>query len=120
MATSPSKMHQKIRWITGASVLPPAVMVSITSEPESDEVTKKTITSVMPMNEVIAVERQRLEHHEERQLGHVGAPLGHAGVAIVDELPDRGAAEGGHPQDRDRGRDEQHADDELAHRAAAR
>jgi hypothetical protein len=55
MATRPSKLHQKMRWTTGASVLPPAVIVSMTSEPESDEVTKKTITSVMPMNDVIAV-----------------------------------------------------------------
>jgi hypothetical protein len=39
---------------TGASVLPPAVMVSITSDPESDEVTKNTITRTMPMNDVMA------------------------------------------------------------------
>ena len=41
MATSPSKVHQNTRCGTGASILPPAVIVSITSEPESDEVTKK-------------------------------------------------------------------------------
>ena len=48
-ATSPSKIAQKTRWGMGASTLPPAVMVSITSEPESDEVTKNTITRMMPM-----------------------------------------------------------------------
>ena len=55
MATSPSKVHQKTRCGTGASILPPAVIVSITSEPESDEVTKNTITRMMPIVEVIAV-----------------------------------------------------------------
>ena len=53
MATRPSKQAQNTRCGTGASILPPAVIVSITSEPESDEVTKNTITSTMAMNEVI-------------------------------------------------------------------
>ena len=51
-ATSPSKVHQKTLCATGASVLPPAVIVSITSEPESDEVTKNTITKMMPNKDV--------------------------------------------------------------------
>jgi actin-related protein len=46
-------VHQNTRCGTGASTLPPAVIVSITSEPESDEVTKNTITRTMAMNEVI-------------------------------------------------------------------
>jgi hypothetical protein len=41
MAISPLSVHQNTRWVTGASILPPAVMVSMTSEPESDYVTKK-------------------------------------------------------------------------------
>src|SRR6056297_1774160 len=55
IATSPSKVHQNTRCGTGASTLPPAVMVSITSEPESEEVTKNTTTSTMPTKEVISV-----------------------------------------------------------------
>ena len=54
IATAPSKVHQKIRCGSGASTLPPAVIVSITSEPESDDVTKKTMTRMMPSVEVIA------------------------------------------------------------------
>ncbi len=53
IATAPSKIAQNTRCGTGASTLPPAVMVSITSEPESDEVTKNTTTRMIPMNEVI-------------------------------------------------------------------
>ena len=52
MATIPSNAHQKTRCATGVSSLPPAVIVSITSDPESDDVTKKITTSTMPMNEV--------------------------------------------------------------------
>ena len=55
MATAPSKLAQNIRWITGALVFPPAAIVSITSDPESDEVMKNTSTSTIPMNDVIAV-----------------------------------------------------------------
>ena len=39
IATNPSKMHQNTRCGFGASTLPPAVIVSITSEPVSEEVT---------------------------------------------------------------------------------
>ena len=53
IATSPSKVAQNTRCATGASTLPPAVIVSITSEPESDEVTKNTSTSTMPISEVM-------------------------------------------------------------------
>ena len=45
MATMPASRHQNTRCCTGASILPPAVMVSITSEPESAEVTKKIVIS---------------------------------------------------------------------------
>jgi hypothetical protein len=48
----PSKIAQNTRCATGASTWPPAVMVSITSEPESEEVTKNTITSTIARNEV--------------------------------------------------------------------
>ena len=48
----PSNAHQNTRCTTGASSLPPAVMVSTTSEPESDEVTKKITTSTMAMHDV--------------------------------------------------------------------
>ena len=41
MATSPSSTHQNRHRPTGTLKLPPAVMVATTSEPESDEVTKK-------------------------------------------------------------------------------
>lgn len=37
-------MAQKIGWDIGASILSPAVMLSITSDPESDEVMKNTST----------------------------------------------------------------------------
>ena len=83
MATAPSKMHQNTRCGTGASTLPPAVIVSITSEPESDEVTKNTTTSTMPMNEVIVAKRQLLEHLEQLQLQR---RILRRGVAIADHL----------------------------------
>ena len=41
IATNPSIKHQKTRWGNGASDFPPAAMMSITREPESDEVMKK-------------------------------------------------------------------------------
>ena len=53
MATAPSKMHQNTRCGVGDSTFPPAVMVSMTSEPESEDVTKKMMTSTMPMKDVI-------------------------------------------------------------------
>ena len=46
---------QNTRWGTGASSLPPAVMESITSDPESEEVMKNTSTSTIARKEVIAV-----------------------------------------------------------------
>src|SRR5690606_21941510 len=52
MATRPSNTAQNTRCAIGASTLPPAVMVSITSDPESDEVQKKTITRMIPTIEV--------------------------------------------------------------------
>ncbi len=51
----PSMNAQNTRCALGASTLPPAVMVSITSEPESEDVTKNTITSTMPTKDVIWV-----------------------------------------------------------------
>ena len=53
MATSPSKTHQNTRWAIGVSSLPPAVMVSMTSDPESEEVTKNTTTNTRPMNDAV-------------------------------------------------------------------
>ena len=55
IATKPSKVHQNTRCGVGASILPPAAIVSITNEPESDEVTKKTITRIMPISDVMPV-----------------------------------------------------------------
>ncbi len=45
--------------------LPPAVMVSMTSEPESDDVTKNTITSTIPIREVSPGQRHWLQHPEQ-------------------------------------------------------
>lgn len=55
IATSPSNVAQNTRCGVGALTSPPALMVSITNDPESDEVTKNTMTSTMPIKEVIAV-----------------------------------------------------------------
>ena len=44
-------LAQKMRWGTGACSLPPAVMESTTSEPESDEVTKKTMSRTIATSE---------------------------------------------------------------------
>ena len=46
IANRPSSVHQNTRWITGASILPPPVMVSMTSEPELGDVTKKIIKAI--------------------------------------------------------------------------
>ena len=48
MAIAPSIIAQKALCRIGVSTLPPAVILSITKEPESDEVTKKTNTRIMP------------------------------------------------------------------------
>lgn len=53
IAIAPSMIAQNTRCGLGASTLPPAVIESMTNEPESDEVTKKMITSTIAMNEVI-------------------------------------------------------------------
>src|SRR5690554_4376386 len=55
IAMAPSRMAQKIRWEVGAFTLPPEVMLSITNEPESDEVIKNTSTSTMAMRDVSSV-----------------------------------------------------------------
>mgnify|MGYP007130079282 CR=1 FL=1 len=54
MASTPSTIAQNTRWPTGALILPPAVMASITSEPESEDVMKNMMTSTTPMKEVMA------------------------------------------------------------------
>ena len=51
-ATTPSVTAQKIRCHTGGSSLPPEVMMSITSEPESDEVTKKVIINKVATSDI--------------------------------------------------------------------
>ena len=56
IATAPSKQAQNTRCGTGASTLPPAVMVSMTNEPESDEVTKNTMTKTMAITEVMLLQ----------------------------------------------------------------
>src|SRR5690554_836554 len=53
MATTPSKVHQNTRCGVGALTFPPAAMVSITKEPESDDVIKNTTTKRKAMNDVI-------------------------------------------------------------------
>src|SRR5690606_1542961 len=52
MATSPSIVHQKTRCMVVVSVSPPAAIVSTTSEPESEDVTKNTVTRITAMVEV--------------------------------------------------------------------
>ncbi len=68
---------------TGASTLPPAVIVSITSEPESDEVTKNTITSTMPTKRGDLRQRQSVQHREQlqRQVGVL-----HGAIAVAHHL----------------------------------
>ena len=51
-ATTPSVTAQKIRCHTGGSSLPPEVIMSITSEPESDEVTKKVIINKVATSDI--------------------------------------------------------------------
>ena len=51
MATAPSRLHQNTRWATGGSSFPPADVMSMTSEPESDDVTKKIIRRTTLANE---------------------------------------------------------------------
>ena len=41
IATRPSATAQNIRWIVGGLVCPPEVIISMTNEAESEEVTKK-------------------------------------------------------------------------------
>ena len=52
-AIAPSTVAQNIRWGTGASILPPAVIESITNDPESDEVIKNTSTRTIAINDQI-------------------------------------------------------------------
>ncbi len=52
-ATTPSVRAQNTRCATGGSRFPPAVMMSITNEPESEDVTKKTNTRTILSIDVI-------------------------------------------------------------------
>ena len=54
IATAPSIKAHKIRCPTGAFSFPPEVMLSITREPLSDEVTKNTETIKIPIKLVTA------------------------------------------------------------------
>ena len=74
--------------------MPPAVMVSMTREPESDDVTKRTITRTMPTNEVMPA-RGRLpsmvnSFSSNRRVGD--------GLHSVVDQGDRGTAKRGHPR----------------------
>ena len=51
-AITPSIAAQNILCGTGTSTLPPAVILSMTKEPESDEVTKKINTKTIAKKEV--------------------------------------------------------------------
>ncbi len=51
-ATAPSRTAQKSLWSFGGSGFPPAVMMSMTIEPESEEVTKKVIITSTVIAEV--------------------------------------------------------------------
>src|SRR6218665_121275 len=51
-ATTPSSNAQKRRERTGGLGSPPEVMMSMTMEPESEEVTKKVMTTTMPRKQV--------------------------------------------------------------------
>src|SRR5690606_4245501 len=53
-ATMPSTTAQNTRCHTGESSWPPLVSMSTTSEPESDEVTKKVITSKVATSDITA------------------------------------------------------------------
>ena len=52
-AMTPSVLAQKLRCGTSGSSLPPDVMLSITSEPESDDVMKKISTGAMAKHDVM-------------------------------------------------------------------
>ena len=54
-ATAPSDTAQKIRCQTGGFSAPPELIISITNEPESDEVTKKVTISIVARAEVTVV-----------------------------------------------------------------
>lgn len=55
MATPPSRVHQNTRCEAGASSFPPADVISITSEAESDEVIKKITRRTTLTKEMICV-----------------------------------------------------------------
>jgi hypothetical protein len=92
IATKPSKIAQNTRCGTGASTLPPAVIVSMTKGPESEDVTKETTTRTMPRKDVIAASG-RLEHDEQLQFESC---IGDA-RALFDDLIELYRTEGRHP-----------------------
>ena len=55
-ATTPSEIAQKTLCQVGGFGLPPEVIMSITNEPESDDVTKKVITNSVANNETIVAQ----------------------------------------------------------------
>ena len=63
-ATRPSMLAQKMRCATGACSLPPAVIVSMTSDPESEDVIKKISSRITANAETICCHRQIIEHME--------------------------------------------------------
>ena len=54
-ATTPSRTAQKNRCQSGGVSAPPDASVAFTSEPESDEVTKKVVTRMIASTEVMAL-----------------------------------------------------------------
>ena len=58
-AITPSVEAQNTRCQTGVSVRPPADSESITSEPESEDVTKKVMINITVMNETTSVSGRR-------------------------------------------------------------
>ena len=121
IATNPSALHQKTRCTAGASNLPPAVIVSTTSEPESEEVTKKMISRTILTNEASCVNGSCSKHFEEGDfIGPSCNPFHHASVAIGEKLVDGGAAKSAHAEQDNQHRQNQDTKEELTHRASLR
>jgi hypothetical protein len=98
---------------------PPEASESITSEPESDEVTKKVMISTTVMKDTMPVSGSR-SYSLNSAIARVGLDLvDQRGIALDHDQVQRGVAEDREPQKgEDRGY-QHHAEHELPDRAAA-
>lgn len=118
IATTPMSDAQKIRCQTGVFATPPDARVSTTIAPESADVTKKTMTIAIAINDSTEENGKcsvKLNKASETSCWTVLA----RSVAPVHNEIDCAVTKHRHPHERKAGRNKQHAGDKFANGSAA-